>query len=135
MKNNKKIKLLCVLIAIVIIFAIVIAIIVSKTNVKIITCKSSSNSVTITFKGNKIHYIKGNIKMVSGYDKDDNLNKNLELYHNLINYDYSKNTVKYSMYYNKDNEGALNFVGFNYNNSPKYKDVIKNLEDNNYYCE
>ena len=127
MRIKSKIKILSILLSLIIVFVIFVIIIGEKNKVKIVKCKSNDKKVA------KIYFVEGQHKMNKGFTEEQY--NNIQVNRELINYDSSNNTLNYSMYYNKDNEAALNFIGFNLNNSSKYKDVIKNLEDNNYYCK
>ena len=133
MRLTSTITISSILLSLIIVFVIFVIIIGEKNKVKIVKCKSNDKKVTITFKSNKIYFVEGQYKMNKGFTEEQY--NNIQANRELINYDSSNNTLNYSMYYNKDNEAALNFIGFNLNNSSKYKDVIKNLEDNNYYCK
>lgn len=128
---NKKNKII-VIVTISVILLCILAFIVASNREKVVKCKYIDGNMELTFKKNNLVYIEGTISSKSNgievFEQD-------EINNNVIKYNKKNNTIKFSIPYKKHNERALNYIGFNYNNSSKYKDIIKSLEDNNYYCE
>lgn len=125
MKRKRNI-ILIMLIVIIIIIAVMIWMYQKEKTIK---CSSLNTNISLVFKNNKLRYVKGTIDLDSGVSEYD------LMFDNNIKYNKKKNRIEFAIPYEKENEGALGYIGFNYNNSSKYKNVIKNLEDNNYYCK
>ena len=125
MKRKRNI-IIVMLIVIIVIIAVMIWLYQKEKTIK---CNSLNTNVSLVFKNNKLRYVKGIIDLDSGTSEYD------LMFDNNIKYNKKKNRIEFAIPYEKENEGALGYIGFNYNNSSKYKDVIKNLENNNYYCK
>lgn len=125
MKRKRNI-IFAMLIVIIVIISVMIWLYQKEKTIK---CNSLNTNVSLVFKNNKLRYVKGTVDLDSGTSEYD------LMFDNNIKYNKKKNRIEFAIPYEKENEGALGYIGFNYNNSSKYKDVIKNLEDNNYYCK
>lgn len=126
--KNKKIKriIICVLCLLCLIVLIILGLI-NFNKEKIVTCTSMDNKIEMEFKKNKLYYVRGTKKVDNfSSEKINNLN---------IKYDEKENLLTFSLYYSRENEYELSVIGFNYNNSDKYKDVIELFENDNYYCK
>lgn len=133
---RKKGKMLLIVGIIIILLVALLLLIINNNKEKVITCSATNKKMVLTFEKGNIVYLKGyeNLGKLNEEDKQ-NIEYNLSHYNNVITFDEENNNINFSMNYNKENQYALEYIGFSYNDSPKYKDVIKRLESDNYYCK
>lgn len=131
----KKRTLICVIALILIVLIIVISILLLNSNVeKTLNCKSLSNNMEVTFKGNKPIFVRGKID-VSGIKNIEKTKESISMYNDVVHLDENKKEIKYALNYNELNSNVLSYIGLNYDKKLTYKDIKKILKNDNYYCK
>ncbi len=133
---KKKRNMMLLILTCLVVVLIITLILFCKNKERVVVCKKNGIKYTIIFRNSNIYHISGTRKLKNiSKENEENFEISIIPYTNVINYNKEKQEIDFSITYDEKNKDVLNYVGFNYNNSSKYKDVIKNMEDNNYYCK
>ena len=132
----KKNKILYLILGIILLIIIICSIILIKNHKKELTCKNQESFITMRFVKNKLESLEGEIIISeSGEMITTEINNDSYKYNNLLILSKDGKKITYSFDYVDGNQAALSYIGLNYGDSIKYKDLKRSFEAKKYKCK
>ncbi len=132
----KKNKILYLILGIVLLIIIICSIILIKNHKKELTCKTQNSYITMKFIKNKLESLEGEIIISENSEMIiTEINDNSYKYDHLLVLSKDGKKITYSFDYVDGNQAALSYIGLNYGDSIKYKDLKRSFEAKKYKCK